>query len=234
MVCAANVKHIFTFGHKRNQTERPSGERSGLAMVDVWWPERGRMHVAGGENTGQPGRDLGPHSRTKKDSNEYYCALLPKSPPTIYKRLAGTHKKKYRGEMVAAVTAAATLLCAKRRHGHCAASDFPSSPQTARFLPNTYFSSNSGSPHLACREPERRTVAILMARFASPPLSSKISFYTLIMSAYKRTPLCSATKGGARPDHRMSQVKKMHLSSCKREAPGNDCSMAAECGVKTS
>lgn len=58
--------------------------------------------------------------------------------------------------MVAAVTAAATLLCAKRRHGHCAAPDFPRSPQTARFLPKTYFSSNSASPHLACREPERK------------------------------------------------------------------------------
>ena len=182
MACAANGTHIFTFGHKGNQRERPSGERSGLAMVDVWWPERGRMHVAGGKNTGQPDRDLGPHSLTIKDSHEYYCALLAKSPPTIYKRLAGT-QKKYRGEMVAAVTAAATLLCAKRRHGHCAAPDFPSSLQTARFLPNTYFSSNSASPHLACREPARRTVAIPMARFASPPLSSKISFYTLIMSA---------------------------------------------------
>lgn len=62
-------------------------------MVDVWWPQRGRMHVAGGKNTGQPERDLGPHSRTIKDSHEYNCALLSKSPPTIYKRLAGTHKK---------------------------------------------------------------------------------------------------------------------------------------------
>lgn len=172
-------RQTFTFGHKRNQPERPSGERSGLAMVDVWWPERGRMHEAGGKNTEQPERDLGPHSHTIKDSHEYYCALLPKSPPTIYKRLAGTHTKKYRGEMVAAVTAAATLLCAKRRHGHCAAPDFPSSPQTARFLPNTYFSSNSASPHLACREPERRTVAILMARFHRPHYHRKSPFTRL-------------------------------------------------------
>lgn len=94
MACAAIAKHISTFGHKRNQRERPSGERSGLAMVDVCWPERGRMHVAGGKNTGQPDRDLGPHSRTIKDSREYYCALVPKSPPTIYKRLAGAHTQK--------------------------------------------------------------------------------------------------------------------------------------------
>lgn len=183
-------------------------------MVDVWWPQRGRMHVAGGKNTGQPERDLGPHSRTIKDLHQHHCALLAKSPPTIYKRLAGTHTKKYRGEMVAAVTAAATPLCAKRRHGHCAAPDFPNSPQTARFLPQ-HLCDRPVQPVLVRRAANQGAgpVAILMARFASPPLSSKISFYTLITSAGRRTPLFWATKGAARPDHSMGQVKKLHLSS---------------------
>ena len=38
-----------TFGHRRNQAERIHRELSGLAMVDVWWPVLGRMHVADGE-----------------------------------------------------------------------------------------------------------------------------------------------------------------------------------------
>lgn len=87
--------HLYFCGTTGAKQKRPSGEQSGLAMVDVWWPQRGRMHVAGGKNTGQPERDLGPHSRTIKDSREYNCALLAKSPPTIYKRLARhTHTKK--------------------------------------------------------------------------------------------------------------------------------------------
>lgn len=55
--------------------------------------------------------------------------LLSKSPPN-YLQKVGQHTKPYRGEMVVAVTAAATVPCAKRQHDHCAAPDFPSFVQT--------------------------------------------------------------------------------------------------------
>lgn len=35
-------------GHKRKPAERVHREPSGLAVVDVWWPVLGRMHVADG------------------------------------------------------------------------------------------------------------------------------------------------------------------------------------------
>lgn len=57
MACATNTKNKYqpsTFGHRRNQAERTHREPSGLAMVDVWWPELGRMHVADGKR--QDGR----------------------------------------------------------------------------------------------------------------------------------------------------------------------------------
>lgn len=47
-----NIQHTnqsSTFGHRKNQAERIYREPSGLAMVDVWWPVLGRMHVADGE-----------------------------------------------------------------------------------------------------------------------------------------------------------------------------------------
>lgn len=49
-----------------------------------------------------------------------------------------THTKNIGGEKVAAVTAAATVLCAKQQHNHCAAPDFPGFVQTVRFAQKTF------------------------------------------------------------------------------------------------
>lgn len=48
-ITLARTNQSSTFGHRRNQAERIHREPSGLAMVDVWWPVLGRMHVADGE-----------------------------------------------------------------------------------------------------------------------------------------------------------------------------------------
>lgn len=168
----ADAKRIFTFGRRR----KPGAE----------WPRhggrvRGRMHVAGGEEPGQPGRDPGPHSRTLEDSRGYYCAPLPKSPPTIYKRLAGAQKNiaaKWRRRLeqlpLGAAQSGHTLIAQRRTS--------PALHGLRDSVGTLYFSSTPASPHLACREPERSTVAIL-APSASPPLSSKISLSALLMSA---------------------------------------------------
>lgn len=58
------------------QRETQRRKRSGLAMVDEWWPELGRMHVADGEKTGQPEWDSEPHSQAIMGRHEYYCGLL--------------------------------------------------------------------------------------------------------------------------------------------------------------
>lgn len=155
----------------------PQEEPSRAYTQGTQWPRYGGCVVARARTharswrgkTGQPECDLGPHSQAIKGPHECYCALLSKS-PTIYKRLANTHKK-YRGEKVAAVTAAATVLCAKQQHNHCAAPDFPSFVQTVRFAQKTFiFLPHSGYLRLANRKPERRAVVVLMARFASPPI----------------------------------------------------------------
>lgn len=120
--------------------------------------------------------------------------------------------------MVAAVTAAAaTVPCAKRQHNHCAAPDFPSFVQTMRFVQHTFICvSHSGCPRTASSEPERGAVAVLMARFASPPLFPKISFYTVILSAKK--PVYWTTMGQL--DLIKGKAKyKLHLSRRIREAP---------------
>lgn len=95
--------------------------------------------------------------------------------------------------MVAAVTAAATVLCAKQ-HNHCAAPDFPSFLQTTRFAQKTSFYLIQTLLIWGSREPERKAVAILMARFASPP----IILENLLLHGYivsLKTPLFRATKG---------------------------------------
>lgn len=122
----------------------PQEEPSRAYTQGTQWPRYGGCVVARARTharswrrkTGQPECDLGPHSQAIKGPHECYCALLSKS-PTIYKRLANTHKK-YRGEKVAAVTAAATVLCAKQQHNHCAAPDFPGFVQTVRFAQKTF------------------------------------------------------------------------------------------------
>lgn len=132
--------------------------------------------------TGQPEWDLGPHSQAIKGPHEYYCALLSKSPPTIYKRLANTHKKISQRNGGGGYSSCHRAL-RKAAANHCAAPDFPSFVQTMYFVQRLLFLSLSGFPRLANCEPARRAVAFLMARFASPPLSPKISFYTVILSA---------------------------------------------------
>lgn len=80
-------------------------------MVDEWWPELGRMHVADGEKTGQPEWDSGLHSQAIMGRHEYYCALLSNSPKLFTKGWPA--HTKYQSDTVTAVTAAATVLCAK-------------------------------------------------------------------------------------------------------------------------
>lgn len=118
----------------------------------------------------------------------------------------------------AAVTAAATLLCAKQ-HDRCAAPDFPSFVQTTGFVQKTflfYFSSCAWCSRPAGCEPERRAVAVLMARFASHPLSSKIFLHGYIVRLKNAT--IGATKGQL--DLIRGQAKyKMHISSYKEGGP---------------
>ena len=116
--------------------------------------------------------------------------------------------------MVAAVTAAATTLCAKQQHNHCAAPDFPSFVQTMWFVQKTFiFLSHSGCPRLASCEPERRAVAVLMARFASPPIIPENLFlHAYIVSLNKNTTIYGQQRGEL--DLIKGEAKyEMHLSS---------------------
>lgn len=145
----------------------PQEEPSRAYTQGTQWPRYGGCVVARARTharswrrkTGQPECDLGPHSQAIKGPHECYCALLSKS-PTIYKRLANTHKK-YSGEKVAAVTAAATVLCAKQQHNHCAAPDFPGFVQTVRFAQKTFIFftsfrlSSSGKPRTRAQSSRR-------------------------------------------------------------------------------
>lgn len=160
------------------------------------------------------------------------CSFIQES-PTIYKRLANTQKISRRN----GGGGYSSCYCALRK----AAAQSLRSVGLPQFCANYVirpkhfylfiFISYSVCPRLASREPERRAVAILMARFASPPLSSKIFLHGYIVSL--KTPLFWATKGQL--DLIKGKAKyKMHLSSRKKEAPRSDCSMAGECGVKTS
>lgn len=192
---------------------------------------RARTHARSWrKKTGRPEWDLGPHSRTIKGPREYNCAPLSKS-PQLFTKGWPTHKK-YRGEMVAAVTAAATVLCAKQQHNHCAAPDFPSFVQTMWFVQNTFSFilfrlSSSGKSRTRAQGSRHSHGTICIA----PIILENLFLHGYIVSL--KTPLCWATKGQL--DLIKGKAKyKMHLSSRKKEAPHSDCSMAGECGVKTS
>lgn len=167
---------LVTGGTKQSIHSEPSG----LAMVDVWWPVLGRMHVR--RKTGQPEWDLGSHSQAIKGPHEYYCALLSNSPqlftkgwPTHTKNIAAKWWRRLQQLPLCSAQSSSTFIAQRRTSPVlCKLCD---SSKRLLFLPH------SGCPRLASSEPERRAVAILMARFASPPLSPKISFYTVILSA---------------------------------------------------
>lgn len=134
--------------------------------------------------------------------------------------------------MVAAVTAAATVLCAKQQHNHCAAPDFPSFVQTMWFVQKTFIFisfrlSSFGKQRTSAQGSRRSHGTICIA----PIIPENLFLHGYIVRL--KTPLFSATK------RQLNLIKgkamyKMHSSSRKREAPRNDCSMVGECGVKTS
>lgn len=93
--------------------------------------------------------------------------------------------------MVAAVStaAAATVLCAKAATQSLRSAGLP--PVLCKLCvwfqkSFIYFTSFTLSASGKAEKPERRAVAVLMARFASPLLFPKISFYTVILSQQKR------------------------------------------------
>lgn len=154
------------------------------------WPRYGGCVVASARTharswrgkTGQPEWDLGPHSQAIKGPHEYYCALLSKSPqlftkgwPTHTKNIAAKWWRRLQQLPLCSAQSSSTIIAQRR-----------TSPVLCKLCDSSkrlLFLSHSGCPRLASSEPERRAVAVLMARFASPPLSPKISFYTVILSA---------------------------------------------------
>lgn len=124
------------------------------------------------------------------------------------------------------------LLCAKQQHNHCAEPDFPSLVRTMRVFQNTFifilFSlSSSGEPRTSAQGSRHSHGTICIA----PIILENLFLHGYIVSL--KTPLFWATKGQL--DLIKGKAKyKTHLSSRKKEAPHGDCSMAGECGVKTS
>lgn len=194
MVCNTNTKHNYrcsTFGHRRNQAEHTHREPSGLAMVDVWWPERGRMHVADGKDRAARMGLRTTFMGHKGPAWIQLCSFIQES-PTIYKRWANTQKISRRNGGDGGYS---SCHCALRKAAQSLRSaGLPQFCANYVICPEDfYFLSYSGCSRPASCEPERRAVAVLMARFSSHPLSSKIFLHGYIVRL--KTPLFEQQRG---------------------------------------
>lgn len=151
--------------------------------------------------------------------------------PQLFTKGWPTHTKKYRSEMVAAVTAAATVLCAKQQQ---IIAQRRTSPVLCKLCSSSkYFYFYLFQGFLVWQTASRRAGQSPFSwhDLHHPHYPRKSPFTRLYCQP--KTPLFWATK------RQLNLIKgkakyKMQPSSRKREAPHNDCSMAGECGVKTS
>lgn len=210
-----SVLHFFLAIHTHIHTH--TGNR---VASSLWWMRgvqdactQRRHRTAGGERGTR-------HRLSQAIKGPAWMPLcsFSKSPQLFTKGLAGAHRKR-RGEMVAAVTAAATHTGALR---NAAAQALRSAGLPPSFCANCApgprdffkFSSHPGCVLLVCggerRARAQRAAAALMARFASscPPfIPPKISLSHGYIVTQNTRPLFGATEGPARLDQRRSQVQ---------------------------
>ena len=181
-----------TFGHRKSQAERTA--------LGAEWPRCGGCVVASARTharswrgrTGQP--EWGLKTAFTGHKGPAWILLCPfiQDSPTIYKRLANTHKKYRRRNGGGGYSSCHCAPCAKRQHKHCAAPDFPSCVQTMWFVQKTFiFLSHSACPRLA----EQRTRAQGSRRshgtICIAPIIPRKSLFTRLYCQPKNASICS-------------------------------------------
>lgn len=203
------------------------------------WPRYGGCVVASARTharswrgkTGQPEWDLGPHSQAIKGPHEYYCALLSKSPqlftkgwPTHTKNIAGKWWRRLQQLPQCSAQSSSTII-AQRRTSPVLCKLCDSSKRLLFFI--SFRLSSFGKLRTSAQGNRLSHGTICIA----PIIPENLFLHGYIVSL--KSPLFWATK------KQLNLIKgkakyKMHPLSRNREAPHNDCSMAGECGVKTS